>query len=171
RRRAGFLDRLVLLNTGAFPSRNIPKRIALCRLPWIGALLVRGCNGFSGAAVHMTTVRKLPREVARGYLFPHRSWATRIAVHRFVRDIPLGPGHRTQAEIEAIAESLREVRRRPVKIIWGERDWCFDRTFLEEFRRRLPEAEVLALPDAGHWLLEDAGERIAAEVRAFLTRA
>lgn len=168
RRRPGFVDRLVVFNTGAFPSTRIPKRIAVCRLPWIGALLVRGLNGFSGAAVSMAVARPLPAGVRQAYLWPHRSWADRVAVREFVRDIPLGPGHRTQAEIEAIGASLETLRDRPALIVWGGRDWCFDDEFLEEFKRRLPGARVVRLPDAGHWLLEDEPETVAREVTTFL---
>ena len=38
---------LVVLNTAAFHSHRIPLRIAACRLPLLGALLVRGLNGFA----------------------------------------------------------------------------------------------------------------------------
>jgi haloalkane dehalogenase len=156
------------LNTAAFPSRRIPKRIALCRLPCIGALLVRGGNGFSGAAVSMAVERKLPPAVRAGMLWPYRSWADRIAVHQFVRDIPLGPGHCTQAEVEAIGESLAAYRDKPALIVWGMKDWCFDPVFLSEWKRRLPNARVVELSGAGHWLLEDAPEPVAREVSGFL---
>lgn len=168
RRRPEFIDRLIVFNTGAFPSTRIPKRIAVCRLPWLGALIVRGLNGFSGAAVRMAVERPLSPGAREAYLWPHRSWADRIAVREFVRDIPLSPGHRTQPEIEAIAASLDGLRDRPVRIIWGGRDWCFDDAFLEEFQRRLPHARATRLADAGHWLLEDAPDTVAREVAAFL---
>lgn len=169
RRRPGFLGRLVVLNTAAFPSRRIPFRIRLCRLPGVGALLVRGANAFSGAAVHMAVTRPLAPAVRQGLLWPYRSWADRIAIHRFVRDIPLGPGHPTQAEIAAIGASLDTLKGKPVQIIWGMRDWCFDRHFLAEWRRRVPHAEVIELADAGHWLLEDAPEAVTSAIVAFLT--
>lgn len=168
RRRPGFIERLILFNTGAFPSTHIPKRIAICRMPWIGALLVRGLNGFSRAAVSMAVSRKLVRGAREAYLWPHRSWANRIAVREFVRDIPLGPGHRTQPEIEAIGASLVGRKDWPVLIVWGGRDWCFDDVFLEEFKRCLPAAHVVRLADAGHWLLEDEPETVASEVVGFL---
>lgn len=168
RRRPGFIDRIIIFNTGAFPSTRIPRRIALCRLPWIGAVLVRGLNGFSGAAVRMAVARPLSEAAREAYLWPHRTWADRIAVREFVRDIPLGPGHRTQAEIEAIAASLDDLRGRPALVVWGGRDWCFDDAFLEEFRRRLPHADVHRLADAGHWLLEDDPATVARLVSAFL---
>lgn len=168
RRRADFVDRLVVLNTAAFPSRRIPKRIAICRLPWLGALLVRGLNGFSGAAVSMAVERPLAPAVREAMLWPHRTWADRVAVHQFVRDIPLGPGHRTQAEIESIGASLPAYREKPVLIVWGARDWCFDSEFLAEWKRRLPGARVVELADVGHWLLEDAPDTVAREVAVHL---
>src|SRR5713101_206921 len=39
--------RFVLLNTGAFRSQALPWRIAVCRIPILGAIAVRGFNGFS----------------------------------------------------------------------------------------------------------------------------
>lgn len=168
RRRPDFVDRLIVFNTGAFPSTRIPKRIAVCRLPWVGALLVRGLNGFSGAAVSMAVERPLSPGARQAYLWPHRSWAARIAVREFVRDIPLGPGHRTQEELEEIAASLDRLRERPALIVWGGRDWCFDDTFLGEFKRRLPAARVVRLEKAGHWLLEDEPESVVREVTSFL---
>lgn len=168
RRRPGWIDRLVVFNTAAFPSRRIPKRIAVCRLPWLGALLVRGFNVFSGAAIHLAVARPLAPAVRAGYLAPHRSWADRVAVHRFVRDIPLAPNHRSNAEVEAIGQSLAGLAGRPALVVWGGRDWCFDDVFLEEWRRRLPAARVVRLADAGHWLLEDDPATVAREVQAFL---
>ena len=53
-------------------------------------------------------------------------------------------------------------------LVWGERDWCFTPAFLDEFRTRFPAAEALRLPDAGHYVFEDAHERIVSHVRDFL---
>ena len=55
-------------------------------------------------------------------------------------------------------------------ICWGEKDFVFDQHFLEEWRRRFPSAEVHAFADAGHFVLEDAGEEIIPLVRDFLKR-
>jgi haloalkane dehalogenase len=168
RRRDGFVEKLVVLNTAAFPSKRIPFRIAVCRLPWIGALLVRGCNAFSGAAVHIAVSNKLSAGAREAYLWPYRSWDERIAVHRFVRDIPLRPGHRSFAEIEKIDAGLDQYSDRPVLILWGGRDWCFDQVFFQEWRSRLPAARSLLLEDAGHWSLEDDPETISREIGGFL---
>ena len=40
------IGRLAILNTAAFASKRIPARIALCKAPFVGPLIVRGLNGF-----------------------------------------------------------------------------------------------------------------------------
>jgi haloalkane dehalogenase len=53
-------------------------------------------------------------------------------------------------------------------LVWGEQDWCFTTDFLDEFLRRFPEAQTLRLPDAGHYVFEDAHEQIVPRVEQFL---
>ena len=56
----------------------------------------------------------------------------------------------------------------PTLLIWGEKDFVFDLAFLEEWERRFPHARVVRYPDCGHYVLEDAPDEIAAEVRSFV---
>jgi haloalkane dehalogenase len=56
-----------------------------------------------------------------------------------------------------------------MQLIWGMKDWCFTpRNFLNEFRRRLPNAKSLELPAAGHYVFEDAPAELLKQVRSFL---
>jgi len=55
-------------------------------------------------------------------------------------------------------------------LIWGMRDWCFTPKFLERFLEFFPAAEVHRLADAGHWVVEDAHERIIPLVEKFLEK-
>ena len=52
-------SRFVLFNTAAFRSRRMPLRIAICRIPGLGALGVRGLNLFSRAALRMAVARPI----------------------------------------------------------------------------------------------------------------
>src|SRR4051812_36910934 len=52
------IGRLVILNTGAFAMDRIPARIALCKFPGLGPLLVRGANGFAWPATWMAMHRR-----------------------------------------------------------------------------------------------------------------
>ena len=68
-------------------------------------------------------------------------------------------------------QGLDRLRGIPMLICWGEKDFIFDGHFLAEWRRRFPEAEVHAFADAGHYLLEDAGDEVEKLVHAFVDRA
>lgn len=162
--------RFVLFNTAAFRSQQIPWRIAICRIPGFGPLAVRGLNGFARAALTMAVERheRMTPEVCAGYLAPYGNWADRVAVLRFVQDIPLRLAHPSYTALCRVEEGLAGLRNAPVLLVWGERDWCFTPAFLDEFQRRLPHAETLRLPDAGHYVFEDAHERIIPRLREFL---
>jgi haloalkane dehalogenase len=147
------------LNTAAFASIEIPERIALCKAPVIGPLLVRGLNGFAWPATWMAMNRRsLSRDEKRAYLFPYDSWANRVAVSEFVRDIPLGPAHPSWATLKAAEAGIAGFREHPIRIVWGGQDFCFNDKFLARWRELLPRAEVHRIEDAGHYLLEDARE-------------
>jgi haloalkane dehalogenase len=119
----------------------------------------------------MAVERPLPLRVQQAYLAPYDSWASRIATLRFVEDIPLKPGDPSYATAVEVADGLAQFADRPVLICWGEKDFVFDAAFLAEWRRRFPQAEVHAYADAGHYVLEDAGDRIVPEIRRFLAVA
>jgi pimeloyl-ACP methyl ester carboxylesterase len=168
--RPDLIGRIVVLNTAAFPSTRIPARIALCRAPGLGQWLVRGLNGFAGPATTMAMARRaLTPEEKKAYLYPYGNWADRVAVHRFVRDIPLEPDHVSRPTLERIAERLPLLADRPKLILWGGRDFCFNDHFLARWREIYPHAAVHRYPDAGHYLLEDAKEDAGQRIRSFFT--
>ncbi len=166
------VERLVLLNTSAFPlpeSKPFPMQIALARTPGLGAVLVRGLNAFSkGAVKYCVTRTKMSKEVAAGYLEPYDSWENRIAVQRFVEDIPLTKSHPTWPLINATADKLQGLNGVPMLLLWGMKDFVFDVHFLDEWIRRFPDAEVHRFDDAGHYILEDAPEDVIPLVSTFL---
>ena len=149
-RQADRFRRFVLMNTAAFRSQRIPLRISVCRIPLLGSLGLRGLNLFSLAALKMAVERPLSKAAKVGLVAPYDSWASRIAVREFVRDIPLRPGHRSYETLADVESGLAQFAARPMLLLWGMKDWCFTPQFLEEFRRRFPEAQVHPVDDAGH---------------------
>lgn len=163
------IGRIAILNTAAFASPRIPWRIALCKLPLLGPALVRGGNGFAWPATWMAMSRRaLTAEEKRAYLLPYDSWANRVAVSAFVRDIPMSPRHPTWATLQEVEAGIAGLRDRPALIVWGGRDFCFDDTFLAGWRERLPSAQVHRIADAGHYVLEDAREEVVPRLAEFL---
>jgi len=162
-------QRFVLMNTGAFRSQAMPFRIALCRIPLLGNLADRGLNLFARAALTMAVEKPMDAARQAGFIAPYDSWANRIAVHEFVQDIPLNSAHRSYTTLTEVEESLQKFRSHPCQLIWGMKDWCFTpKDFLSEFRRRFPAAQTLEVPDAGHYVFEDAPNELLTQVRSFL---
>lgn len=160
---------LVVLNTAAFHSDLIPKRIAVCRWPVLGEILVRGLNGFAHPATFMAVHRQMLHEVKTGFLAPYNNWANRVAVHRFVQDIPLNPSHPSWDTLTRVEESLDKLVDKPMLICWGGEDFCFNDHFYEDWRKRFPFAQCHYFPEAGHYVLEDALPEVLERVRPFLT--
>jgi haloalkane dehalogenase len=159
----------VILNTAAFSANHTPRRIALCALPLLGPLIVRGCNGFARPATAMAMRRRvmMPDE-KRGYLFPYDSWANRVAVNAFVRDIPLTPSHPSWATLATVETGLPQFRERPALIVWGGLDFCFDDEFLARWQVALTAVQCTRIADAGHYVLEDAAPQVIPLVCAHL---
>jgi haloalkane dehalogenase len=164
--------RLVILNTAAFhlpEGKRLPWQLRLVRNTALGALMVRGLNAFARGAVHVAcTRRRMTRAERDAYCAPYDSWSNRIATLRFVQDIPLEPGDPAYDVLTRTQESLDRLADRPVLVCWGLRDFVFDRSFLEAWRRIYPDARFCEFPDSGHYVLEDSGEEIVGLVRDFL---
>lgn len=86
------LNKLVVLNTAAFHSKQIPWRIAAVKIPVIGEFAIRRLNAFCGPAITMAVTSRLSKPVREGYLWPYRNWADRVAVWNFVKD-KIGRAH------------------------------------------------------------------------------
>ena len=166
------IEKIVVLNTAAFRSSRIPFRIRICRWPVLGSLLVRGLNGFARAAIYMAVCRKMPRKTAQAYLFPYNTWKNRVAIHRFVLDIPLEKGHKSYPTLAKIEERLSLLRQRniPMLICWGGRDFCFNDHFFSQWKKRFPESEQFYFEDGGHYVLEDESGVIEPLIEKFLLR-
>jgi len=164
--------RFILLNTGAFPPPFVPWRIRACRTPWLGTWAIRRWNVFARAALHMAVAKpeRITPAVRAGFLAPYDSWEHRVAIDRFVRDIPLSSRHPTWRTLERIERGLAQFKDRPCQLIWGMRDWCFRPACLERLRQHLPDAEVHRLADAGHYVVEDAHEQIIPRIEHFMQR-
>lgn len=162
------IEKLVIMNTAAFRSKKIPRRIALCKFGVFGAFLVKYFNAFARPATFMSVEKKLSPAVKAGFLFPYRKARERTAIANFVRDIPLDTKHPSYATLLRIEQNLEKLTGMPMFIAWGGKDFCFDATFFEQWKTRFPNAKRLFCEDAGHYLLEDAGTRIIPQVCRFL---
>jgi haloalkane dehalogenase len=166
------IARLVVANTAAFhkpAGKSFPWALSLFRDLPLGGWLVRGLNLFvRGTTWIGCQERRLSRAVRDAYAAPYDSWAHRIAIHRFVQDIPLRPGDRSYELISWVQDRLCLLNPVPMLIVWGMRDFVFDARVLDEWVRRFPAAEVHRFPRAGHLVFEDQRDTINGLVRSYL---
>ena len=170
-RRPDRIARIVLLNTAAFHlpmAKALPGTLKLARDTSLGAFLVQRFNAFSRGAARLAVERRLSKDVARALTAPYDTPNNRIATLRFVQDIPLVPSDRAYSVVSKTADKLGVFAKTPVLICWGSKDFVFDDHFLAEWKRIYPDAELDYYRDAGHYVLEDASERIIPRVERFL---
>ena len=84
------------------------------------------------------------------------------------RTSPSLPGDRAYDLVSWVENRLDLFASTPMLIVWGMRDFVFDHTFLDEWTRRFPHAQVHRFAQAGHYVLEDEPESIIALVQSFL---
>ncbi len=164
------IQSLTILNSAAFLSDQIPFRIALCRFPFLGSWAVRYLNLFAKAATWMTTKNKLPTNVKQAYLFPYDTPEHRIAIDKFVQDIPLEDNHPSYEILKNIQDNLWLLEQKPCLLAWGMQDFCFTPHFLSQWREFFPNAYIHCFEHAGHYVLEDAKEDIQPLIRKFLLK-
>lgn len=165
--------KLVITNTAAFglPSgKAMPALLSAARSKGLGEAAVLYANAFLRGAVQIGTTQRLDSETKAGYLAPYDSPAHRRAVLEFVKDIPLSSNHRSYETLTAVSDSLDRLSHVPMLICWGAKDFVFDDHFLSEWQRRFPDAAVERYAEAGHFVLEDAGEQMLGSIREFLAR-
>lgn len=167
------IGRLVLLNTAAFhlpKAKKLPRTLWLCRKTPLGELFIRDTGLFTSVLARWAVCRPMEQNVREAYLLPYRAAQDRTGLLHFVQDIPLEPGDTSYELVSEVQAKLPGFRQTPTLILWGDRDFVFDHHFLAEWRRFLPAAEVHRFPNAGHYVLEDAGAEILPLIQDFFRR-
>ena len=163
--------RFVVFNTTVF-LLPLPKMLTALRIPLYGPLVIRGFNGLlkAGLWAGVANPARFTPDVRAGYLFPYDSWAHRLAILRFVQEIPLERGHPNRRLLDDLDRELHVFQERPHMIMWGLKDPVFHRGFLAGWRQRFPTAEVHEVEDASHWVVDETPERVLSRIREFLIR-
>jgi haloalkane dehalogenase len=168
------IRRLICLNTYAFlPPVNYRVPLSghfIRRAGPLAALAVLGLNLFSVGALYLASRKGLPKVVKKGLSAPYNCWNHRIAVLRFVQDIPLSAKDTSYQLAKTVDENLAQFDKIPILICWGEHDFVFNDNFFDEWLKRFPEAEAHRFSDAGHYVLEDVPDKIVPLVQDFLIR-
>ncbi|MDX1691388.1 MAG: alpha/beta fold hydrolase, partial [Acidimicrobiia bacterium] len=168
---------LYVLNTFAHrpPEQvKLPVPLRLFRMAGVGEFMVKRLHLFVRLVVFRAGVMKRDRmttTVKEAYLAPHPDYASRTAILVFPREIPSGPEGRVADLMGEIEAGLQHLADKPVSISWAMKDIAFTPEMLERlWLRTFPDAQVQRIPDAGHYLQEDAHEQIVPHLLEHLQR-
>ena len=177
------VEGLFLINTLAHSFRRevlpagkervpLPLPLHVLRAPAVGELLVQGLDAFKPLMFRLAIERKerLTPSVRRAYREVHGGWSERAAMLEFARQVPTraeGPVDELNRETEG---ALRECfRSKPVSIVWGTRDRVLSPAYVDSlWLNTFPDAQVTLIDGAGHFVQEDAPERVVPLLTRFV---
>lgn len=96
-------------------------------------------------------------ETLEAYLAPHRSALGRASF--FEHQVR----HYDSTYTERIVDQLAQLTM-PVRILWGAQDRWQPTTYAKRLAGDIPNAKLVVIPDAGHFVIEDAPERVTEEI-------
>lgn len=153
---------LVLLNGGVYAGFHRPRPIqVLLQKPVIGFVVARllSESRFKPALAEVFAEAHQPSAEDL-----HQHWesvAERGGSRNYHRLIRYIPERRREA---ARWEGALEKTQTPIRFIWGMADPVSGAHMAEQIRKRLPGADLVELPDVGHYPQLEAPERVAAEI-------
>lgn len=169
---------LAILNTFCHRPKEtvpLPLPLKLFRARGVGELMVKGMHAFVRGLlfnVGLVFPERLSEVDKAAYLAPHPTWSSRTAILVFPREIPDGPVGRVADLADAINRQLVPAfRNRPVLVAWPMKDIAFTPDMLSEFwEADFPNAEIVRIAEAGHYIQEDAHEIVIPKLLEFLKR-
>ena len=156
------LHAAVLINTWAWELPSfVPSFIREFRTEGLGEILVLGGNLFVESIPGGMASRETDQLMMDAYRAPFPDYWSRIGMLAFQRDIPFTERDRSAALMGSIHERLDELDI-PVTLVWGMRDPVFQPVFMEQWRELFPDARVIELTDAAHFVPEDRPDAVIA---------
>ncbi|HET6405215.1 MAG TPA: alpha/beta fold hydrolase, partial [Candidatus Thermoplasmatota archaeon] len=164
------IARICICNTVAFApkeKRPLTKWHAWLSTPW-GYRAGVWLNAVERSAMKLGVAKPLPREALRAYAWPMRERGGRVAAARFVQMVPDGPQHPTAATLRRYQAAYPTLARKPMLVLWADKDRVMRPRFAKRWLEDFPHAEVRHVaPDAGHFWQEDAPELFAPHIVRF----
>jgi pimeloyl-ACP methyl ester carboxylesterase len=140
------VTRVVVINAVPFlPGYRWHRTARIWRTPLLGELAMGTTTGFVLRQLSResnATPGPMPQEWIDGVM-AHLDQGTQRAILRLYRSSPS----------QRLAEAGRGLARLevPALVVWGLRDPYIPARFARAYAEALPQAELLELPDAGHW--------------------
>ena len=158
------VERLVILNTGVGGGR--PPNDVWLRFREL--LREVGTDLQPGRLIRTSCVQGLADDVAAAYDAPFPTAESKAGVLAFPEQVPTEPEHPNTAPMLAVREALRDWRK-PALVLFGDSDPIFGPPVAKRIAELIPGAlPAETIPNAGHFVQEDAGEEVARRIVGFL---
>jgi pimeloyl-ACP methyl ester carboxylesterase len=160
----GRVARLVVLNSWMWPSdgdKTIARIDRVVRSA-LGRFLYRWL-GFSARVLlpgAFGDKRRLTKAVHRQYLGPLSSRRDREGTYALACALRGSDPH-----YAALWSERAKLARLQMTIVWGERDPALRKEYLARWIEAFPDARVVRVPDAGHFVAEERPDAVVAAVR------
>jgi len=139
--------------------------------PIIGPYFMKRLKILSHGGPSNTTRRGMTAEEALGYHHVYDERESETVTLTWPRSIPLREGDRGWADMAWIQGQLPRLKHIPIQLIWAPEDQVFPIEYATRLKELLPHAEGPKTYDkAAHFLQDDRGPEIAADVVEFLNR-
>ena len=168
---------LVLMNTWLFTGlvskfHASPKPWTTWHAPLIGSFFMSRHKVLSHNGPAAVTARGMSADEKRAYHHVFDDPESDRVVLTWPRTIPMCEGDRGWADMKAIENRLTELGTAPTLLVWAPADDVFPIQYAYRMKEFLPHAEGPVLMDrARHFLQDDRGSDIAAEIVRFLNAA
>ena len=153
----------------------LPLPLKMFRTPVLGELMVKGMHAFVKVFLFRAGVvhrERLGANERAAYLAPHPRWADRTSVPHVPPRDPIRPEGPVSDMLGELHDRLVPAfRDKPVFIAWPMKDIAFTPEMLETlWLADFPDAEVMRVKEAGHYIQEDAHELVIPQLLEFLER-
>ena len=162
---------IVLMNT-YIPgmSLKIPFYFSFLFRSMYSRFLIQDIDLFRILAFRFGFSTRIPKDVRKAYLYPHRKKEDRVSIVAFPKLIPSGKAHPTYEFLQEINREFAKWQA-PKLFIFSDKDIVFKRRNSEALSHNLPHTTYLLIKNAGHYLQEDKGEEIAEHILSFFQKS
>ena len=158
-RRPELVHSLIIGNTWAWPAQGGMTAFSLVFGNPLARFLITRYNTLVKWLIPAGTNRQLTEPELRAYMTPFSTPASRLPTWIFPKEIRGSKVYLT--EVEA---GLARLKEKPALIVWGEADGAFGKSERLRLLNYFPNHRVCLLPDAKHFIQENAPDEICAAI-------
>jgi haloalkane dehalogenase len=154
---------VALANTWYWPSTRLIKAFSYAFSNPAGQALILRRNFFVEFFIPHSCARELSAAEMRHYRAVQPDPAARVGIARFPKQL-----RDRSTDLAGLERDVRDrLGPKPGLILWGMKDWGFrGGSYIPRMQADFPDSEVVRLPAAAHYLMEDAPEEVAEAIAA-----